>query len=260
MLKVIAIVTMIIDHIGYYFEGYMPNFIYLILRAVGRVSMPLFAFLIVQGFFHTSDLRKYILRLFSLGVITQALIFMVSRFDSNAYNLSVNKQLNVVFSYTLSLITIWLIHEKVIIKKFNYNQNMFAKIILLMVILGIYLFIPFDYGVYVPLLIIMFYFIERLKISIYLQRQDYNMSVKKVVYSMITEEHIKLGYIALMVIAILIIIIQSANPLYWYMLLSIIPIYLYNGERGKKNKLIKWSLYLVFPSQHFLLYLLSVVI
>ena len=30
MLKVIAIVTMIIDHIGYYFEVYMPNFIYLI--------------------------------------------------------------------------------------------------------------------------------------------------------------------------------------------------------------------------------------
>ena len=121
-----------------------------------------------------SDLRKYILRLFSLGVITQALIFMVSRFDSNAYNLSVNKQLNVVFSYTLSLIAIWLIHEKVIIKKFNYNQNVFAKIILLMVILGIYLFIPFDYGVYVPLLIIMFYFIIiRMYSSVYYYPYNY---------------------------------------------------------------------------------------
>ena len=57
-LKIIAIITMIIDHIGYYFEPYMNNVIYIVLRAVGRISMPLFAFLLVQGFFHTKDLKK----------------------------------------------------------------------------------------------------------------------------------------------------------------------------------------------------------
>ena len=99
---------MIIDHIGYYFEIYMNNVIYCILRGIGRISMPIFAFLIVQGFFHTKDIKKYIIRIFSFAIITQLAIFCVSLFDKNAYNLSVVNQLNILFSYTLSLILLWM--------------------------------------------------------------------------------------------------------------------------------------------------------
>lgn len=260
ILKIIAIVSMIIDHVGYYFQSYMPNAIYLALRAIGRISMPIFAFMIVQGFFHTSNLKKYISRIFILGIITQIAIYVVSIFDNNSANLSVNYQLNILFSYTLSLVTLWLIHEKQIVKKYDYTKNMFLKILLFLTILGIYLFIPFDYDIYVPLLIILMYFIERLKISIYLQKQSYNMSAQKIIASFITEEHIKLGYIFLITMSILAVIIKSNNPMYWYMIFSIIPISLYNGERGKKNKVISRAFYLIFPVQHFSLYLLSVLI
>ena len=165
-LKIIAIVTMIIDHIGYYFQPEINEYIYYILRAIGRISMPLFAFILVQGFFHTSDLKKYILRIFSFAVITQIGIFAVSILDTNRLNMSVNTQLNILFSYTLSLITLWLIHEKNIIKRFDSNKNMFFKIFMLVLILGMFLFIPFDYEIYVPLLVLMLYLIEKLKITI----------------------------------------------------------------------------------------------
>ena len=88
-LKIIAIVTMIIDHIGYYFQPYINNVIYIILRAIGRISMPLFAYMIVQGFFHTKDLKKYILRIFIFAVVTQLAIYGISIFDKNPQNLSV---------------------------------------------------------------------------------------------------------------------------------------------------------------------------
>ena len=133
------------------------------------------------------------------------------------------------------------------------------KIILILLILGIFLFIPFDYGVYIPLLILMFYLIERLRISIYLQKQTYTVSMKKIFASFISEKHIKLGYIALITIALLLIIIESKNYMYWYMLFSIVPIYLYSGERGSKNKKLNYIFYGIFPVQHFLLYLLSII-
>jgi len=259
-LKIIAIVTMIIDHIGYYFKPYMNNVVYIMLRAIGRISMPLFAYLLVQGFFHTKDLKKYIIRIFVFAIATQLAIFGVSIFDENPQNLSVNTQLNVLFSYTLSLITLWVIHEKTIIKKYDLNKNMFAKILMILAIIGIYVFIPFDYEIYLPLFIVMLYFIEKLKITIYMQRQNYNISIKGMLVSSLTEDKIKKGYILLILFAMLTIIIRSMNPMYWYMLLSIIPIYLYNGERGKSNKKIKYMFYAVFPLQHFLIYLVSLLI
>ena len=54
LLKVIAIVTMLIDHTGLLLFPELR-----IMRTIGRIAFPIFAWLLVQGFIHTSSRKKY---------------------------------------------------------------------------------------------------------------------------------------------------------------------------------------------------------
>ena len=66
VLKIIAIVTMLIDHIGYVL---FPK--WLILRLIGRIAFPIFAYLIAEGFVHTRDVKKYLFRLGLFALISE---------------------------------------------------------------------------------------------------------------------------------------------------------------------------------------------
>ncbi len=65
-LKIIACILMAIDHIGAII--YTDNDLY---RVIGRLSFPIFAFLLTEGYMHTKNLKKYFLRLFIFAIIPQ---------------------------------------------------------------------------------------------------------------------------------------------------------------------------------------------
>ena len=65
-LKMIALVTMIIDHVGAVF---FPEIIWL--RYIGRISMPIYAFLLVQGYQHTRDFKRYVIRMAIFAVVSE---------------------------------------------------------------------------------------------------------------------------------------------------------------------------------------------
>ena len=97
-LKIIAVITMFIDHIGYIvYNGEIPY-----LNFIGRLSFPIFAFQISEGYIHTKNLKKYFFRLFLFAIISQ---FPFMLFDS----LFIDEfYLNVFFTLLLGLLSIFI--------------------------------------------------------------------------------------------------------------------------------------------------------
>lgn len=84
VLKVLAMVTMLIDHLAFFYFRYDPQMIqplfcvghkqisvYFLMRTVGRTAFPLFAFLLVEGFQHTHSRHKYGFNLFLFALISE---------------------------------------------------------------------------------------------------------------------------------------------------------------------------------------------
>lgn len=66
LMKWIAVLTMITDHVGRMFFPDVHIF-----NIIGRIAFPLFAFLLVEGFVHTGNLKKYMLRMFIFACISE---------------------------------------------------------------------------------------------------------------------------------------------------------------------------------------------
>jgi hypothetical protein len=69
-LKLIALITMTLDHVGMLL---LPRV--RILRAIGRIAFPIFAYMIAEGCQHTRNRRKYLLSMVSLAAICQVVYF-----------------------------------------------------------------------------------------------------------------------------------------------------------------------------------------
>lgn len=93
-LKWIAAVTMLIDHIGVVLYPQIP-----LLRIIGRISFPIFAFLIVEGFHYTHDVRKYMMRILIFAFVSEV------PFDLALYGKCFDlRHQNVLFTFFLALI------------------------------------------------------------------------------------------------------------------------------------------------------------
>lgn len=90
-IKVLAALLMVIDHTGLVF---FPD--QLAFRYLGRLSFPLFAWLLGQGEKHTKDVNAYLLRLVTWASISQPLYFILFR----------NGQLNILFTLALGLVAL----------------------------------------------------------------------------------------------------------------------------------------------------------
>lgn len=70
-LKIIAMITMTCDHVG---MQLFPQLLWL--RMIGRLALPIFAYMIAEGCRYTRDRKKYLLRLLRLGALCQVVYFV----------------------------------------------------------------------------------------------------------------------------------------------------------------------------------------
>jgi hypothetical protein len=131
IIKLIAILTMLVDHVGFIF---FPNI--LIFRLIGRLAFPLYAFLISEGMKHTSSRKKYFMRLFFIALISQLV-----------YVFAIDWKMNVIFGLLLGALSIYFIEKK--------------KYFILPIIFLLPIFIPTDYTVFSVIIPIIFYFFDK---------------------------------------------------------------------------------------------------
>lgn len=70
-IKIIALITMTLDHIGAYQTFTISQAVNGTLGVVGRIAAPLFLFMVVEGLRHTRSKPKYILRLYIAGIVIE---------------------------------------------------------------------------------------------------------------------------------------------------------------------------------------------
>lgn len=215
-LKILAILAMSLDHIAAVFLSPI-NMPYLLMRGFGRIAFPIFCFLIVEGYYHTRDVKKYMIRLAGFALVSEI------PFDLCFYQKPFYWQhQNVFFTLALGLITIYAIDE--IKKRFSTSYIIalvlqFAVIILAMTTAW---FLSTDYSMLGILIIIAFY--------------------------------VGRGNIIQIAISICIVTLYLGNTFQLYSLLALIPIYLYNGKKGPS---MRYVFYVFYPAHMLILYVMS---
>lgn len=252
ILKIFAIAFMLIDHFAYYFKYAMPDDTYYILRMLGRIAMPIFVYLIVQGYFHTRNIWRYIFNLFVLANVTQISLLIIGDVNYNyfsGYSIGINNYLNILYSFVFSLLIIYLLDNKVVFKGLGKVLNYIIRVLGILAIMGIYFCIRIDYDYRVPFMVVGIFLIEKIYKK-YEVKMNENYVFYKVIYM-----------IYLMVLFYISLYMQ--DTVLWFNIssfISIIPIMLYNGKRGKNSKIIKNSFYAVFPIQHIIFYLFGMIL
>lgn len=248
-LKIVAIISMLIDHFAYYFYYAISSNVYMWSRILGRISMPIFVYLLIQGYFNTKSIKKYKIRLLVAAIVTQVFIIGMKYINLNYYSyytISIYEILNILFSMFLSMILICLIDRKIIHAN-TFISTILDKLIRLVsmaVILVLYLKLPFDYKYFLPVLAIAIYIIERF-------REYFEWDFSNVRYKIV------LGVILFILLFMSRLIISEIAS---FSVFAIIFIFLYNGKLGKKSKVLRNIFYLFFPLNHTIFYFLAMVL
>lgn len=225
-LKMIAIITMFIDHTAaivlermlYVSEFSSVNlfWVYWLMRLIGRLGFPIFCFLLIEGLCHTRNVKKYAGRLFLFALVSEI------PFDLGFAGKAFYWQYQNVF-FTLFIGLLVLIGFRFVEGKVEWNRMVRAVLHLLLLATGMFAadLLMTDYSGMGVLTIAAMYLCRR---SRWLEMGA--------------------GCTALT--------IMSLNEMPAF--LTMIPVGMYNGKRGWN---LKWIFYIFYPAHILLLYIIA---
>ena len=211
-LKLIAICTMLIDHMGYtLFPGVMW------LRCVGRGAFPIFCFLIAEGCVYTHDRKKYAARLLVFALLSEI-----------PYNLMNSGMIwdpydqNVLWTLLLGALVCWLMDWA--LKKCTPLSFVLTGAVML----AAYWLLEIgntDYGGWGMLLVAAFYGVHRAPSG----------AVVKMIAQAFGLAFFSIG------------VMGGYLSIELWSLAALVPIWLYNGQRGFSNKAVQYGFYAFYP-------------
>ncbi|MDD3254028.1 MAG: TraX family protein [Lachnospiraceae bacterium] len=228
-LKLIAVVSMMLDHIGYIIigSGIVPELyeagkpyafwwvLYMVFRALGRVAFPVYAFLLVEGFMHTRDWRRYALRLGIFALISEI------PFDLAITNEMMDLRIqNVFFTLLLGLFMLRILEE--VRHRAAGTGGQLLQFLVIGVFCGIAWWMHTDYDYIGIMMIALCYWF-------YQGREQLCMMGFLWMALMLRQLYYVPGYV-----------------------LAFLLIYLYNGKRGTAKG--KYAFYLFYPAHLLVLY------
>lgn len=221
VLHLLAMALMLADHL--WAIGVPSD----LLTWLGRLAFPLFAFMLVEGYFHTRNLKKYLLRLLITALISEI-----------PFNLLCSGRLfypihqNVIWTFLLALLCIHVIEKVRHRGKWWLTVLVGAAVSLMGFLLGILTMIDYyGYGVLIALVFYVFH-----------GRRWYCF----------VGQAIALWYITWEMMGGLVVPIEIGT---WKFelsqqgmsVLALIPIWLYNGQQGPYNRWIRYFYYAFYP-------------
>ena len=215
-LKIIAMLSMLIDHIG---VAMFPNV--MILRIIGRLAFPIFAYMIAEGCFYTKNKARYFFMIFGLGMICQLVFFF---FMGSLYQ-------GILMTFSFSIICIYAIDYY--LKKREWKS------------LSLMIFTVFSVS-----------FIS-INLPMILNKTDFEFDYTALgILLPVVIYYSKNKLLKMLFTAVILILLSDIYFTYQlYSLLAIPLLLLYNGERGKYK--LKYLFYIFYPLHLVLVYFIS---
>lgn len=228
-LKIIAAVTMLVDHAGVVL---FPE--YIIFRIIGRISFPIYAFMIAEGCKHTKNRLKHFLSVFGLGILCQSVFQITTGVEYMG--------ILITFSASILLVNLLFDFKNQIFHGKWYGAVLSGILFVLLVILAYVITqnVAFDYGItgiLLPVLISM--------PSLFVSELEKQGWVASIVRS-------NTARVLLVAVGLVSFAFAQKDAFYLYSLISVPLLLLYSGRRGRLK--LKWFFYIFYPAHLVLLY------
>lgn len=235
-LKLVAIIAMTVDHIAWaMFDGYPTAPLPIFMHIIGRLTCPIMCYFIAEGYHYTKNINKYTFRLFAFAFISHFAYI----FASNAF---VNFKSFIPFYYGDFLnqtSVMWSLAWGLVMLRIADSKKIKLTCKVLLVILICIITLPSDWSCIASLCIM----------AIGTNRDNLKKQMAWMIF-----------YVALYSLVYFFAIDKVYGALQMGVILSIPIIAMYNGSRGKNekiNKFMKWFFYIFYPAHLFVIGLIN---
>lgn len=271
-LRILALIFITIDHVALIFVSPFgtSEILYLVLRGIGRMGFPLFAFFIVEGVVKTKHLGKYLIRI-AILLLTLTTAQVVMNFTPLENMIDISQSYNIFITLFVGATTVAYFHRR------KFKEIYFLIPLILLITANIFAlyddgiwrrFVLGDYGIYGIALILGFYVAYVSTPFVIESVKTYNATANSGIDNEIYTQKMRntLECISLLFVNVVWYILAVTisdfpfNPFQTYSIFTGLLILMYNGQKGNQPLWFKWLYYIYYPAHLAILVLISILI